>query len=310
MSAPGALRVEGVDDPVFKRRDGRFHKAGFVEGVGVNRDLYIEFVGDAEAVVDGARSGAPVFMEFETHRTRPHLLAEGLVIGGVALAHKTQVHGKGFRGLQHFGDVPGAGGTGGGIRSGRRTGPAPRHGRYPARERLLNLLGTNKMNVGIKTTGRHDMTLPRDDFRARADHHPFTDTGLYQGITGMPHARDAPVFHPDVGLDDSQHRIDDSGIGDDEIQRVRALRERRLPHSVANDFAAAKFHLVAVTAGLRDEVAFHFNKKLGIGESDLVAYSGTKHFSVLTAGKFEAHSLGSILKVQESRGASILLLRP
>jgi hypothetical protein len=59
-----------------------------------------------------------------------------------------------------------------------------------------------------------------------------------------------------------------------------------LAHSVANDLSAAKFHLAAIAAILRDEIALYFNKELRVGQANLVADRRAKHFGVEGARQF------------------------
>jgi hypothetical protein len=74
--------------------------------------------------------------------------------------------------------------------------------------------------------------------------------GWISGLPALPMAAIRAVLDADIGLDDAPV-IDDHGVGDDGIDHfgVDALR---LPHAVADDLAAAEFHLFAVDR----EVAF------------------------------------------------------
>ena len=92
-----------------------------------------------------------------------------------------------------------------------------------------------------------------------------------------------PSLDADVGLDDARDGIDDERVGDDEIKRFRRERERRLPHAIADDLAAAEFDLVAVAAVLGDQVALDLDPKIGVGEPDLVADGGAEHLGVSAA---------------------------
>lgn len=124
MAAAGPFGVIGVDAPAFERGEGVFHKPGFVEGVGVDGDLYVELVRYGEAVVDGSGCSAPVFVEFEAHGAGFDLQFQGFRQAGVAFAEEADVHGHVVDGLEHFADVPGAGCAGGGVAARGRTGAA------------------------------------------------------------------------------------------------------------------------------------------------------------------------------------------
>ena len=57
----------------------------FVQRIGVNRDLHVEFVGDAETCVDRGRSGSPVLVKFQSDRARADLLPQRLGCRTIAL---------------------------------------------------------------------------------------------------------------------------------------------------------------------------------------------------------------------------------
>ena len=60
-------------------------KVGFVQGVGVNRDLDVVFVGDAQAAIDRGGSGAPVFVQFQADRAGQDLFGQTLRAGRCCL---------------------------------------------------------------------------------------------------------------------------------------------------------------------------------------------------------------------------------
>ena len=97
---------------------------------------------------------------------------------------------------------------------------------------------------------------------------------------------DAAVLDSDVGLDDARHRIENQRVGDDQVERLGGERQGRLAHAVADDLAAAEFHLVAVAAVLRDQVALHLDPQIGVGEADLVARRWGRTFRHRRGGKF------------------------
>ena len=51
-----------MDDAVFECPNRCFDKAGLIQGVGVNGNLYIHLVGHSQTVIDRTRSGAPIFV--------------------------------------------------------------------------------------------------------------------------------------------------------------------------------------------------------------------------------------------------------
>jgi hypothetical protein len=112
-----------------------------------------------------------------------------------------------------------------------------------------------------------------------------TDAGLDARVAGVADPDDAAVLDADVGLDDAELRVEDEGVGDDEVEAVGVEGGGRLAHAVADDLAAAELDLVAVAAALGDEVALDLDEQLGVGEADAVARGGAEHLGVLAAGE-------------------------
>ena len=63
MTATRALGVEGVDGAVFECSERGFHKARFVERIGMDRHLHIHFICHGKTIVDRRRRGAPIFVQ-------------------------------------------------------------------------------------------------------------------------------------------------------------------------------------------------------------------------------------------------------
>ena len=183
MTAARALGVVGVDRAPLERGDGVLDKTGFIERVGVDRDLNIEPLGHSQAVVYRGGRGAPVFVQLQAHGAGPELFLKRGRQAGVALAQKTQVHRKGVGGLQHAPDMPGAGGAGGGVSARGRPRAAADHGGDAGHQGLLDLLRANEVNMRVDAAGGHDLALARDHLRARAD--GDADAGLNIGVAGL-----------------------------------------------------------------------------------------------------------------------------
>jgi len=62
VAATRAFGVIGVNGPAGDGRDGIVYETRFVQCIGVDRYLDIEFVGHAQASVDGGGSGAPILV--------------------------------------------------------------------------------------------------------------------------------------------------------------------------------------------------------------------------------------------------------
>ena len=78
MTATGSLGVKSVDGSTLEGGHGILDKAGLVEGIGMNGDLHVHFIGHAETDVYCGGSGAPVLMKLESHGAGSHLLTESL----------------------------------------------------------------------------------------------------------------------------------------------------------------------------------------------------------------------------------------
>ena len=76
VTATGAFGVKGAQAPAFGRCNGVFYKAALVQGVRVQGDLNLGFVGNVQAVADGRRCRTPVFVEFEADDARVDLLMQ------------------------------------------------------------------------------------------------------------------------------------------------------------------------------------------------------------------------------------------
>lgn len=88
--------------------DGVLDKTRRIQRVGVDGHLHVGLFRHIQAVADGRRCRAPVFVQFEADGTGLHLFVQCLRQAGVALAQETQVHREGVGRLQHAFDMPGA----------------------------------------------------------------------------------------------------------------------------------------------------------------------------------------------------------
>jgi hypothetical protein len=141
----GAFALEGVDRAALEGSDRVFDETRLVERVGMDRDLHLGGFGDAPAGVDGRWGGAPVFVELQAQRARPHLIEQRLLTTGVALAHEAQVHRERLCSLKHARDVRLAGGAGDGVGAGGRPGAAASHRRDARHQRFLDLLRADEV---------------------------------------------------------------------------------------------------------------------------------------------------------------------
>ncbi|MCY1415244.1 hypothetical protein D9M71_307180 [compost metagenome] len=280
MAATGTFGVVGVNGAALESGQGGFDEAGFVEGVGVDRHLHIVLVGNAQAIVDGRRCRAPVFMQLQTNGTSLDLLDQGLRQAGVALAGKADVHGKVVGGLEHACHVPGAGGAGRGIGAGGRACAAADHGGDAAHQGFFDLLWADEVDMGVDAAGGEDHAFTGDDFGAGADGDGHV--GLDVRVTGLADRSNAPILEADVGFDDAPV-VDNQGVGDQGVDYIGG-QQLALAHAVTDNLAAAEFHFFAVGG----EVLFDFDPQLGIGQAHTVADGGAEHVGVGLSGNFHA----------------------
>ncbi len=302
VPAAGALGVEGVDGALADCREGALDEPRLVQGIRVDRHLDIHLVGDGETGIDRPRRRSPILVELEADGARPDLLAQRIARGAVPFAHEPEVDRVGVCRLQHAVDIPAARRTGRGVGARGRTGAATQHGGDPAGDGLVDLLRTNKMDVGIDPACRDDAPLAGDDLGGRPDDHgmPFPGSGVGNGgsdttlnprIARVADPDDAPAFDADVRFHDPDLRIEDERVGDDEIEGLRIGGGRRLAHPVADDLAPPELDLVSVAAGLRDVVLLDFDKEIRIRQAHPVADGRAEHFGILFSVEGQWHRL-------------------
>ena len=62
MAAARAFGMVRMNRAAFDSRDRVFNEAGFIQGIGMDGDLDVVPVGDAQAAIDGSGRRAPVFV--------------------------------------------------------------------------------------------------------------------------------------------------------------------------------------------------------------------------------------------------------
>ena len=253
-----------------------FQKTAFVERVGVDGDLHIHLVGHAHAAVDGSGRGTPVLVQFQAHGTGTDLLAQRFGLRGIALAEQADVDGQCIGGLQHAGQMPGAGRAGGGTRALHRSRSATDHGGHAPGQCLVDLLGGDEVDVGVDAPRSDDAPFGRDDLGRGTDGNGHA--GLDVRIAGLSDGGDAAVLHADVGLDDAPV-IDDQGIGQHQIHDIGG-QLLALPHAITDDLATPEFHFLAIEG----EVLFDFDPQIGIGQTHAVAHGGAEHVGIGATG--------------------------
>jgi len=137
------------------------------------------------------------------------------------------------------------------------------------------------VDVGVDTARGEDHPLACNDFGTRADHDVYARLDI--GITRLANGADAAVFEPDIGLHNAPV-IDNQRIGNDRVGDFGS-DALALPHAVADDLAAAEFHLLTVNG----VVLFDLNPQLGIGQADTVAGGRAEHLRVGVARNGGTH---------------------
>ena len=269
MAAAGAFGVIRVNGPAADGGDGVVHKSGFVQRVGVDGHLDVELVGHAQASVDGRGRGAPILVQFQAASSGENLLRERLARRRVSFPEKSEVHRPGFGGAEHLLQIPSPGRASGGIGSGGRTRSAADHRGGAVRQRFVDLLRRDEMDVTIDRAGGDDLAFARDHFRRGADDQIGIHSGLRVRIPGLADLHDAAVAHPDIGFHDAP-MIDDQRVGDHQVERAMlgfARGRGALAHAVANHLAAAERDLVAVDG----VILLHFDDQLRVGQANAIA---------------------------------------
>ncbi len=155
----------------------------------------------------------------------------------------------------------------------RRAGAAAEHGGDAGIESFFQLLGGDEMDMAVNPASCDDFAFTGNDFGRGAD--DDGDGILRIWVARLADGGDAAFLQADVGFVDAGV-IDNQGVGDDGIHRALGAGGLGLPHTVADDFAAAEFYFFAIEG----EVAFHFDDQVGVGEVHFVAGGRAIHLGV------------------------------
>src|SRR5918912_3828475 len=169
MPAAGAFGVKRVDIAALEGGNRVLDETAFVQRIRMDRDLNIELLGDRQAAIDGGRSRAPIFVQFEPARTSLDHLDEGARLRCVTLAEEAEIDRQPFGGLQDAREMPRPRRAGRRRSAGGRTGAAAEQRCDAAVERLFAELRANQMDMAVDAAGRDDLALAGDDLGAGAD---------------------------------------------------------------------------------------------------------------------------------------------
>src|SRR5688572_4398229 len=230
--------------------------------------LDIELLRNAQTRIDGRRCRAPVFMQFQPEGAGANLFAERVGQCRVSFSKEAEIQRESLGRLIHSPDVPRAGCARRCVSAGRRTGAATNQRCHSGVERFGNLIGRNEVNVGVDAAGGKNLTFSREDLCRSADFHAWSDAIHDSGVARLANGGDAAVTYGDIRLVNSRV-IQDERVGDDKVWGAACSRRfGRLSHSVANDLAAAKLHLVAIPR----MVALDLNDQVGVSQPNAVAF--------------------------------------
>src|SRR5689334_6708865 len=99
------------------------------------------------------------------------------------------------------------------------------------------------MNVCIESPGSENFSLARDDFGTWPD--DDADVRLDIRIASLADSGDTTRLDADVGFDNAP-MIENERVRNDGVDGALALAQLALAHAVADDLAAAEFHLLAI----------------------------------------------------------------
>ena len=176
----------------------------------------------------------------------------------------------------------GPGRAGGGGGAGGRAGAAAEDGGEAGRQRLVEDLRADEVDVGVDAARGDDLALAGDRLGAGAD--DDVDAGLGLGVAGLADGGDPAVLDADVGLDDAPV-VEDQRVGDHGVDRPGGAGLLPLPHAVADHLAAAELDLLAVDRA----VLLDLDDEVGVGEAHLVADRRPEHVGVGRARHAKGH---------------------
>src|SRR6185369_2245135 len=112
-----------------------------------------------------------------------------------------------------------------------RPGAAAEHRGDAGHQRLLDLLRTDEMNVGVEAAGGEDFSFARDHLGARTD--DDGDIRLDVRIAGLADRGNAALLEADVGFHNAPV-VDDQRVGDYGVNGALFVGDLRLAHAVAD----------------------------------------------------------------------------
>ena len=153
--------------------------------------------------------------------------------------------------------MPGARRDRGGIGASGGASTPTDHRSDTARKRFVDLLRTNKMNMGIHTTSGQNHAFARNDLSRCTNWN--RDRRLNIRVACLADTPDPTRLETDIGFNNPEHRIDDQCIGDDRVSHLSS-HALTLPHAIADNLATPELDLFAVDR----VVVFDLDDEIGV----------------------------------------------
>ncbi len=216
MSAAAAFDVEGVDRASIEDAEGVGDRQALVEAVGVQRDLHVVLLGDAQRGVERAsvRAGVLVHLEPADAALLQRLEQRGVDRRRAATEEADVDRPRVERG-ERVAQPPG----GVDADAPHRAELLAEDRRDAGRERGLHDARRHQVHVGVDGARRGDQALAADDGGAVAD----DDVDAVEGVAGCPPGR-SPLIRPSRMPIDTlrmpSDRVEHQDVGDDEVARL------------------------------------------------------------------------------------------
>ena len=216
------------------------------------------------------------------------------------LPSRPMLSGYGLHRLEHPGQVPGAGGDGGGLGALGRSGAAADEGGDAGGERLVDdRSGEMKWTWASMAPAVTILPLPA----MISVSGPMTRSGwtpsMVSGLPALPMPVIRPSRMPMSALTMPQWSMID-GAGDHGVGGALGAGGAGLAHGLADDLAAAEHGLVAGESGAAGAVLLDLDEQVGVGEPDAVAGGGAEQVGVRGAG--ELRHRGHLRSRRAARG--------
>ena len=283
MAATCTLGVVGVDRATVDCGDRILDKTTLVERVGVDRNLHVVVVGNAERSADSGGCRAPILVNLQAARTCLDLLDHRACGGAVTLAEQTDIDGQTLECAQNHLDRPATRSDCGSVSSVGGADTAAKERRDTATQCVVGLLGRDDVYVAVDTARCEDQVLARNGVGRRTRDQLGRNTLHRVGVARLAQTRNATILDTHVGLHHTLNRVDDRHVGDHQIERTLIRCDRVCQtHTVADRLTAAIDRLVAIDA----QVALDFDIEIAVAQADLVAYGRTKQIVIFLTRNF------------------------